>query len=63
MRVGVLTAQVGIPLMESAEVVERMERPRRRTIKVKRGMELEIGPCILNIADRVEKVGIFNVEK
>jgi hypothetical protein len=40
--------------MESAEVVERMERPRRRTIKVKRGMELEIGPCILNIADRVE---------
>ena len=54
MRVGVLTAQVGIPLMESAEVVERMERLRKRTIKVKRGMELEIGSRILNIADGVE---------
>jgi hypothetical protein len=40
--------------MESAEVVERIERLRKRTIKVKRGMELEIGSRILNIADGVE---------
>jgi hypothetical protein len=54
MRVGVLTAQVGIPLMESAEVVERMERPRIR----KRGMELELGPRISNFGKGIEQIGI-----
>jgi hypothetical protein len=47
---GRFTAQVGIPLMESAEVVERMERPKTR----KRGMKLKLGPRILNIGKGIE---------
>jgi hypothetical protein len=40
--------------MESADVAERMERPRT----MKRDMELELGPRISNFGKGIEQIGI-----
>jgi hypothetical protein len=52
--VGVLTAQIGIPLMESADVVERIERLWKRM----RGMKAELEPRISNLGRGIEQIGI-----
>jgi hypothetical protein len=48
------TAQIGIPLMESAEVGERTERLTMKT----RGAELKLRPRISNFGKGIEQIGI-----
>jgi hypothetical protein len=50
------TAHVGIPLMDGAEVVERMVRPRMKRRGMKKGMKLELGPRTSNFGNGIERM-------